>query len=145
MANSNLEYCWVLILIIGTISGLILASINLFVPRKMEPKEDSNGHKYVEEKHRFGISLYIDYPVFVAVITAVVFIAVEYRNIISEIGHRWFLYILAAAGLMLVCLIYVFTICALMMTIEMMVDYFIRAHYGKKCIKVIKDTKYFNV
>jgi len=139
----HLKYFWLIVLLGGTIIGFILALTNIYIPKSFRKSID--GKRVLEEKHRYGISFYMSYPIAVCIISAISFIICWYPDVIAKIGQRYLMYFLAILILLLCCIVYVIATCAIMISIEAMISYLIKARYKKRGIKVIKDKKYFNV
>ena len=143
----HLKYFWAILLLGGTVIGFILALTNIHVPKGSKVSLDKDGKKQevLEEKHRYGISFYMYYPVFVCIFSVIAFIVGRGQSIIDKIGDRYLLYVIVILAISLLCIVYILFSCAIMISIEAMVSYLIKALYKKRNIKVIKDTKYFNV
>lgn len=143
---ANLKNLWLFILFAGTIFGFLLALTNLYIPKsdkaKIKHYRGSDLDKIIEvsEKHRYGISFYFYYPVAVGLISLFSFFVGNRQSI--SIGSEMVAF--AAIGFVLL-IIYTFASCALLITIESMMHFFIKTHYMRKYqIVVNEDPKFFN-
>ncbi len=149
---AHLKYLWAILLLGGNVLGFLLALTNLYISRGdrriaiyYSEIPNSKEKVVINEKHRYGISMYFYYPITIYLISIFAFVTLNYEGLISDI-ESFAGYTLLVAIILTVFVVGVFSSCVIMILIEHMMDFFIRTHYKRKYgVIVTKDPRYFNI